>query len=69
MRMNAASRSIAVGLGEQYSATVKEESDLHSVGSLPPARPVRIRLLAQRRKGAKDAGLSKGRLGSIVRAF
>jgi hypothetical protein len=33
MRMNAVPRSIAVGLGEQYSATVKKSADLHSVRS------------------------------------
>jgi hypothetical protein len=33
MRMNAVPRSIAVGLGEQYSATMKDGADLHSVRS------------------------------------
>jgi hypothetical protein len=33
MRMNAVPRSIAVGLGEKYSATVKDGTDLHSVRS------------------------------------
>jgi hypothetical protein len=33
MRMNAIPRSIAVGLGERYSATVQEGPDLHSVRS------------------------------------
>lgn len=33
MRMNAVPRSIARALGEQYPATVKEESDFHSVRS------------------------------------
>ncbi|MCL4180875.1 MAG: hypothetical protein KJ072_24395 [Verrucomicrobia bacterium] len=33
MRMNAVPRSIATGLGDQFSATVKEGADLHSVRS------------------------------------
>ncbi len=33
MRLNAVPRSIAVGLGERYSATLNEGSDLHSVRS------------------------------------
>jgi len=33
MRMNAVPRSIAVGIGERFSANVKEGTDLHSVRS------------------------------------
>lgn len=33
MRMNAVPRSIAVGLGDQFSAAVKEGADIHSVRS------------------------------------